>query len=429
MGRMARSTALESITPFADLLNTPSAPEPRSAQAERPERTGRADSSRRADERSADAEAAKDSAEAKDARGSSAADAADDTRSAKDTKDAKETKDGDAATSADASAKPKPYAEQSAALEAMFIDAAKPVVIAPQAAIVAVPQQLAAAAAAAAGEHSAPETDALAAIQAAAQGQRAAAAKPAQTQNGKPAEIVEKNATAAEPQTALPQIESGKDGQTNANGDKAPGDFRRAVADLLGGLDTDAPAAPVRGDFASAAKAGADAMQNLGMMTPAHAANAAASPASAATNAPAQAPAAAVPLTGLAVEITAQAQAGKNHFEIRRDPPELGRINVKHDVDRDGNVSTRLVVDRADTLDLLKRDASSLEHALQQAGLKTSDNALEFSLRQHAFAHDDTAAQNTAHITVSEDDPAPLEALRQGDGRLLGLGGGLDISV
>ena len=92
-----------------------------------------------------------------------------------------------------------------------------------------------------------------------------------------------------------------------------------------------------------------------------------------------------MPLSGLAVEITTQAHAGKKHFEIRLDPPELGRIDVKLDVDRDGNVSTRLVVDRADTLDLLKRDASSLERALQQSGLKTSDNALEFSLRQQAL--------------------------------------------
>ena len=86
--------------------------------------------------------------------------------------------------------------------------------------------------------------------------------------------------------------------------------------------------------------------------------------------------------------------AGNKHFEIRLDPPELGRIDVKLDVDRDGNVSTRLVVDRADTLDLLKRDASTLERALQQAGLKTSDNALEFSLRQQAFAQRRHAAQN-----------------------------------
>ncbi|MEA2903494.1 MAG: flagellar hook-length control protein FliK, partial [Alphaproteobacteria bacterium] len=142
-----------------------------------------------------------------------------------------------------------------------------------------------------------------------------------------------------------------------------------------------------------------------------------------------QAQAVAVPLSGVAFEIAAQAHAGRHHFEIRLDPPELGRIDVKLDVDRDGNVSTRLVVDRSDTLDLLKRDASSLERALQQAGLKTSEHGLDFSLRQHAFAQDDAVAQNGAHVIISDDDSAPLEALRQGYGRLLGLGGGLDIRV
>jgi flagellar hook-length control protein FliK len=39
--------------------------------------------------------------------------------------------------------------------------------------------------------------------------------------------------------------------------------------------------------------------------------------------------AAAVPLAGLAVEIAARAQAGHNRFEIRLDPPELGRIDVR----------------------------------------------------------------------------------------------------
>jgi flagellar hook-length control protein FliK len=135
-----------------------------------------------------------------------------------------------------------------------------------------------------------------------------------------------------------------------------------------------------------------------------------------------------VPLAGLAVEIATQAHAGKNHFEIRLDPPELGRIDVKLDVDRDGNVSTRLVVDRSDTLDLLKRDASSLERALQQAGLKT-DQGLDFSLRQQAFAERDTPAQAGTHLIVPDDDPAPLEALRHGYGRRLGLGSGLDIRV
>ena len=32
-------------------------------------------------------------------------------------------------------------------------------------------------------------------------------------------------------------------------------------------------------------------------------------------------------------------------------------------------------------------------------------------------------------LIIPDDDPAPLEAMRQGYGRLLGLGGGLDIRV
>ena len=86
-------------------------------------------------------------------------------------------------------------------------------------------------------------------------------------------------------------------------------------------------------------------------------------------------------IAGLAVEIAARAQAGRNRFEIRLDPPELGRIDVRLDVDRSGQVTSRLIVERAETLDLLRRDAPELERALQQAGLKTADNGLQFALR------------------------------------------------
>ena len=76
----------------------------------------------------------------------------------------------------------------------------------------------------------------------------------------------------------------------------------------------------------------------------------------------------AIPLAGVPIEIASKALAGKNRFEIRLDPPELGRIEVRLDVDHDGNVTSRLTVDRADTLDLLRRDASGLERALAGCG-------------------------------------------------------------
>jgi len=42
----------------------------------------------------------------------------------------------------------------------------------------------------------------------------------------------------------------------------------------------------------------------------------------------------AVPLSGVAIEIAASAKSGKSRFEIRLDPADLGRIDVRIDVDR-----------------------------------------------------------------------------------------------
>ena len=105
-------------------------------------------------------------------------------------------------------------------------------------------------------------------------------------------------------------------------------------------------------------------------------------------------------INALPVEIATQATAGKRQFEIRLDPPELGRVEVKMNIDNNGNTTTRLVVDRPETLDLLKRDSSQLERALQDAGLKTSDNGLEFSLRQQSAQGDDQGSSKGTTLAV-----------------------------
>lgn len=137
-----------------------------------------------------------------------------------------------------------------------------------------------------------------------------------------------------------------------------------------------------------------------------------------------------IPINAVAVEIAAQARAGNSRFEIRLDPPELGRIDVRLDIDNDGNVKSRLIIERTDTYDLLRRDQSTLERALNQAGLKTSDNALEFSLRDQGFAQqrdkDDTP--RSVKAMIGEADIAPGE-VASGYSRLLGARGGLDIRV
>jgi flagellar hook-length control protein FliK len=138
----------------------------------------------------------------------------------------------------------------------------------------------------------------------------------------------------------------------------------------------------------------------------------------------------AVPVAGLAVEIVTRAHDGMRRFEIRLDPPELGRIDVRLDVDHGGKVTSRLIVERTETLDLLRRDAPQLERALQQAGLNT-EGGLEFSLRDQKFTNREQAPRDgsPARLIVPDDEAAAAEAARRGYGRMVGLGGGVDIRV
>lgn len=140
----------------------------------------------------------------------------------------------------------------------------------------------------------------------------------------------------------------------------------------------------------------------------------------------------AVPLSGLAVEISANAKAGNSRFEIRLDPPDLGRIDVRLDVDKNGQVTSRLFVEKSETLDLLRRDAPQLQQALQDAGLKTSDSGLQFSLRDQnpqQGQNNNSNGQNPQRLVIAEDDTAAASAAGLSYGRSLGASGGVDIRV
>ncbi|MBZ0217250.1 MAG: flagellar hook-length control protein FliK [Fimbriimonadaceae bacterium] len=113
--------------------------------------------------------------------------------------------------------------------------------------------------------------------------------------------------------------------------------------------------------------------------------------ASALHNVRSQIPQAASPVAALAVQIATRAMDGARRFEIRMDPPELGRIDVRLKIDDHGIVSTRLMVERPETLELLQRDARALERALSDSGLKTEDGGVRMSLKdgnnnQNAFS-------------------------------------------
>ena len=139
-----------------------------------------------------------------------------------------------------------------------------------------------------------------------------------------------------------------------------------------------------------------------------------------------------LPINAIAAHIASQAVHGARRFDIRLDPPELGRVHVRLEIARDGAVTTHLVVERAETLDLLQRDARALQGALEDAGLETSDDGLSFSLKDEGF--DDSFADRKADDdtlsgkTPADDAPEELAA-DAGQTSEYRLSRGLDIRI
>jgi len=154
-----------------------------------------------------------------------------------------------------------------------------------------------------------------------------------------------------------------------------------------------ATARPEKPDTAEAKPAPAPAQASTPQSTAADASSTAAQPtqpaavqAARTVHAAYQTPLQQVNLPQVAFEVVRQFEAGNSRFQIRLDPPDLGRIDVKLDVDKSGTVNARMTVERPETLDLMQRDQRALQQALQQAGLDASKTNLEFSLRQNPFA-------------------------------------------
>jgi flagellar hook-length control protein FliK len=129
----------------------------------------------------------------------------------------------------------------------------------------------------------------------------------------------------------------------------------------------------------------------------------------------------------LAVEIAAKSLGGARQFDIRLDPPELGRVEVRLSIDATGKASAHLSADQPRTLDLLQKDAPALTRALREAGLDVSQDGLNFSLRhqgsQDGHANNGgnrgTSRSFNLSATTSIDATATSAAYRSvADGRL-----------
>jgi flagellar hook-length control protein FliK len=138
-----------------------------------------------------------------------------------------------------------------------------------------------------------------------------------------------------------------------------------------------------------------------------------------------------VPVHALAVTIAARASTGSTRFDIKLDPPELGRIEVQMTLDREGRVKSKMVVEKQETLELLQRDQRNLERTLAQAGIETSEGGIEFSLKdQGADSRQGDRQGRTWQAVVEDPDAtATLAANAATYSRLAAARGGIDIRI
>ena len=83
----------------------------------------------------------------------------------------------------------------------------------------------------------------------------------------------------------------------------------------------------------------------------------------------------------LAGQITRQFNNGQRVFDIRLDPAELGKVDVRLELRADNRVHAVLSAERPETLAELQRAARDLERSLNEAGLELAEEGLTFQLR------------------------------------------------
>jgi flagellar hook-length control protein FliK len=109
------------------------------------------------------------------------------------------------------------------------------------------------------------------------------------------------------------------------------------------------------------------------------------------------------------VKITRATKAGLDQVSIQLKPESLGRVDIKLEVSADGKVQATVTADKQDTLNLLQNDSQGLERALQDAGLRTDANSLQFNLRgdggtQFAGGDAGSSASSSANDTTTGTD-------------------------
>lgn len=94
------------------------------------------------------------------------------------------------------------------------------------------------------------------------------------------------------------------------------------------------------------------------------------------------------------VNITKSAVKGIDKIDITLKPEDLGRIEIKMQIGKDGKLQAHLVSSRPETMEALQKEMQSLEKAFNDAGFQTDEGSLSFSFRDGNQANQNQEREN-----------------------------------
>lgn len=81
------------------------------------------------------------------------------------------------------------------------------------------------------------------------------------------------------------------------------------------------------------------------------------------------------------VNITKSAVKGVDKIDIQLKPQELGTVEVKMQISKDGKLQAHIISSKAETMEVLQREVQDLERAFNEAGFETDSGSFSFSFR------------------------------------------------
>lgn len=94
------------------------------------------------------------------------------------------------------------------------------------------------------------------------------------------------------------------------------------------------------------------------------------------------------------VNITKSAVKGVDKIDISLKPEDLGHIEIKMQLSKDGKLQAHIISSRMETMEILQKDMQSLQKAFAEAGFYLDENSLSFSFQDNNQAWQQQKEEN-----------------------------------